>query len=96
MPNRKNNNLMKEKVYNVFDNTNNNKNNPLHKHKTISKYIDLANNTSSNPGKDFIYCYNTNNNCFKKLHENCSSYGDLYLQYKNICNRPFYKNQNII
>ena len=96
MPNRKNNNLMKEKVYNAFDNTNNNKNNPLHKHKTISKYIDLANNNSSNPGKDFIYCYNTNNNCFKKLHENCSSYGDLYLQYKNSCDRPFYKNQNII
>ena len=96
IPNLKNGNLMKEKVYKTLDNTNNNTNNPIHKHKTVSKYIDLANNSSSNPGRDYIYCYNSNNHCFKKIHEHCSSYGDLYLQYKNICDRPFYKKQLFI
>lgn len=91
MPNRKNNNLTKEKVYSTLDETNNNKHNPLYKAKSVSKYIDLANNSSSNLGKDYMSCYNSNINCFKKVSEHCSSFGDLFLHYKNICDRPFYK-----
>ena len=90
-PNRKNNNLMKETIYKTFDETNNNKDNPIYKLKGVCKYIDLANNSSSNFGKDYMKCYNLNPNCFKKIPENCSSFGDLFLQYKNICDRPFYK-----
>ena len=90
-PGRKNNKLTKEKVYNTLDETNNNKNNPIHKHKCVSKFFDLANNSSSNLGKDYINCYNLNPNCFKKVPENCSSYGDLFLNYNSICDRPFYK-----
>ena len=96
IPSRKNNNLTKEKIYNTLDDTNNNKYNPIHKYKCISKFIDLANNSSSNLGKDYINCYNLNPNCFKKIPENCSAYGDLFLQYKNVCDRPFYKKDFLI
>ena len=90
-PIRRNENLMKENVYKTLDETNNNKNNPIYKLKSVSKYIDLANNSSSNFGKDYMNCYNLNPTCFKKIPENCSSYGDLFFHYKNICDRPFYK-----
>lgn len=91
MPNRKNNNLTKEKIYSTLDEKNNNKHNPLYKPKSVSKYIDLANNSSSNFGKDYMNCYNSSINCFRRVPEHCSSFGDLFLQYKNICDRPFYK-----
>ena len=91
IPNRKNNNLTKDKIYKTLDETNNSKDNPIHKQKSISNYIDLANNSSCNFGKDYTNCYNLNPNCFKKIPENCSSYGDLFLQYKDICDKPYYK-----
>ena len=89
IPNRKNSNLSRNEIYNKL--TQENITNPLYKQKGVSKYIDLANNSSSNFGKDYMKCYNINSNCFKKIQENCSSYGDLYLHYKNISDAPFYK-----
>ncbi len=35
--------------------------------------------------------YNANPNCFKKVAEFCGSYGDLFLEYKNLVDEPFYK-----
>ena len=95
IPNRKNNNLTKEKAYKTLDKLNYNKNNPISKQRSISKFIDLANNIKSNFGKDYMDCYQTNQDCFKKVAEHCSSYGDLFLEYKHLCDRPFYK-KNII
>ena len=94
-PNRKNNNFTKEEIYNTLDETNNNKYNPIHKYKTVSKYIDLANHSSVNLGKVYMNCYNSNSNCFKKIPESCSSFGDLFLQYKN-CDKLFYKKNGLL
>lgn len=91
IPNRRNCNLTKEKAYKVLDKLNYNKNNPISKQRSVSKFIDLANNIKSNFGKDYMDCYQANEDCFKKVAEHCSSYGDLFLEYKNLCDRPFYK-----
>lgn len=90
-PNRINNNMTREKVYKTLDNINYNKNNPISKQRSVSKFIDLANNKKSNLGIDYVNCFQTNPNCFKKVAEHCSSYGDLFLEYKNLCKIPFYK-----
>ncbi len=55
----------------------------------------MANNTSSNSGQEYLKFYNSNPNCFKKVPEHCGTFGDLYLQYKNLCDEPFCK-KNII
>ena len=91
IPNRINNNMTKEKAYKTLDKINYNKNNPISKQRSVSKFIDLANNKKSNFGIDYINCFQNNPNCFKKVAEHCSSYGDLFLEYKNICKMPFYK-----
>ena len=91
IPNRINNNMTKEKAYMALDKINYNKNNPITKQRSVSKFIDLANNKKSNFGIDYMNCFQTNPNCFKKVAEHCSSYGDLFLEYKNICKMPFYK-----
>ena len=91
-PNRKNSNLAKEEFYKTLNEARDNRNNPISKPRSVSKFIDLANHSSSNFGKDYMNCYNANPNCFKKVPEFCSSFGDLYLQYKNLCDRPFYRN----
>lgn len=93
-PNRKNNNLTKDDIYKIL-NDKNVLRNPLHKQNGLSKYIDLANNTSCNSGQEYLKFYNSNPNCFKKVPEHCGTFGDLYLQYKNLCDEPFCK-KNII
>ena len=95
VPNIKNTNLTKETIYKTLDETNNSKNNPIYKQKSISKYIDLASHSSSNFGKDYMSCYNSNPNCFKKIQENCSSFGDLYLTYKGASITPFHKTNSV-
>ena len=91
-PNRKNSNFEKEEFYKTLNEAKSNINNPLFKPRSVSKFIDLASHSSSNFGKDYMNCYSANPNCFKKVPEFCSSFGDLYLQYKNLCDRPFYRN----
>ena len=94
-PNRKNNFLTKDDIYKAL-NENTVYNNPLHRQKSISKFMDLAHNASSNFGKEYLKIYGSNPNCFKKIAENCGSFGDLYLQYKNLCDEPFYKKKTKI
>jgi len=89
-PHRKNNNLTKDDVYKLLEDKNT-KQNPLHKQQVISKYIDFSKNISSNIGPQYMKIYNANPNCFKKIPENCCSFGDLYLEYKNLCDEPFHK-----
>ena len=90
IPNRKNNSLTKDDIYKILK-ENKAYNNPLNRHTSISKFMDLAHSASSNLGKEYLKIYNSNPNCFKKIAENCGSYGDLYLYYKNLCDEPFYK-----
>ena len=89
-PHRKNNNLTKDDVYKLLEDKNT-KQNPLHKQQIISKYIDFSKNISSNIGPQYMKIYNANPNCFKKIPEHCCSFGDLYLEYKNLCDEPFHK-----
>ena len=92
-PNRKNNSLTKDDIYKILK-ENKAYNNPLNRHTSISKFMDLAHSASSNFGKEYLKFYNSNPNCFKKIAENCGSYGDLYLHYKNLYDEPFYKKKN--
>ncbi len=89
-PNRKNNNLTKDDIYKIL-NDKKVLHNPLRKQNVLSKYMDLANNSSSNSGQEYLKFYNANPDCFKKVPEHCGTFGDLYLQYKNLCDEPFYK-----
>ena len=89
-PNRKNYNLTKDDIYKILEDKNTLQN-PLHKQKSISKYIDLANNGSSNLSQEYFKFYKSNPNCFKKIPEHCGTFGDLYLRYKNLVDEPFYK-----
>jgi hypothetical protein len=89
VPNRKNDLLTKDDIYKILNQKKSS--NPLHKQKGISKYFDLAKNSSSNPGNEYTKFFVSNPNCFKKVPEYCCSFGDLYLLYKNLCDEPFYK-----
>ena len=89
-PYRKNDLLNKDDLYKIV-NQSTTLTNPFNRQKGISKYLDLANNCSSNFGKEYSKIFNLNPNCFKKIPEYCSSFGDLYLQYKNLCGEPFHK-----
>ena len=93
-PNRKNNNLTKDDIYKIL-NDKKVLHNPLRKQNVLSKYMDLANNSSSNSGQEYLKFYNANPDCFKKVPEHCGTFGDLYLQYKNLCDEPFYKKTTI-
>ena len=94
IPSRRNDFMTKDDIYkslsekNVF-------NNLLHKHNTVSKYIDSANNNSTNFGQEYLRYYKSNPNCFKRIFENCGNFGDLFMQYKNIVDQPFYKKKTI-
>ena len=50
-----------------------------------------ANNNSSHFGQEYSKCYKSNPNCFKKVTEICANFGDLFLHYKNMCDKPFHK-----
>ena len=66
--------------------------NPIYRQKGLAEFIDITRNGASNPGRDFMRTYYNNPRCFFKQNEACNTFSDCYLQYKNICNRPFVKN----
>ena len=84
-PNRKNNFLNKDDIYKSL------KKKPLNKQKGLGNYMDSANNNSSHFGQEYSKCYKSNPNCFKKVTEICANFGDLFLHYKNMCDKPFHK-----
>ncbi len=89
-PNRRNNSaITSEKIYKSLNDINNSKKNPIYKQHAVSNYSDVIHSYSSNFGKDYTKCYNLNPNCFKKIRGTCSSFGDLYLYYKDLCDKPF-------
>ena len=92
VPTRKNSNsTTTEKIYKNLNDTDF-KDNPIRKHKGISNFIDIAHSFASNIGKDYMNCYKINPNCFKKIRETCSCFGDLYLRYKGLIDKPFTTN----
>ena len=80
----KNNNIIDENNKNLFFN-------PTHKQKGISEFIDITQNGSGNPGREFVKSFNDNSLCFHKNSDVCATFGDIHLDYKNICTRPFVK-----
>ena len=80
----KNNNIIDENNKNLFFN-------PTHKQKGISEFIDITQNGSGNPGREFVKSYKDNSLCFHKNSDVCATFGDIHLDYKNICTRPFVK-----
>lgn len=97
-PGKKNFSKTKEKIIiecaNQKDNNSNminnaNYMNPIYKQKSISEFIDITRNGASNPGIDFIKCYQSNPNCFHKTSNVCSAFYDTHLLYKDICLKPF-------
>ena len=84
-PNRKNNFLNKDDIYKSLIKK------PLNKQKGLGNYMDSANNNSSHFGQEYSKCYKSNPNCFKKVTEICANFGDLFLHYKNMCDKPFHK-----
>ena len=93
-PQRKNSFLIRSDIYKLLDGKKHSQN-PLFKQKGLSKYLDVANNSSCNFGEEYLKFYKANPNCFKKIKETCCCFGDLYLRYKNICDEPFHKINNI-
>ena len=80
----KNNNIIDENNKNLFFN-------PTHKQKGISEFIDITQNGSGNPGREFVKSFKDNSLCFHKNSDVCATFGDIHLDYKNICTRPFVK-----
>ena len=80
----KNNNIIDENNKNLFFN-------PTHKQKGISEFIDITQNGSGNPGREFVKSFKDNSLCFHKNSDVCATFGDVHLDYKNICTRPFVK-----
>ena len=80
----KNNNYIDENNKNSFFN-------PTHKQKGISEFIDITQNGSGNPGREFVKSFKDNSLCFHKNSDVCATFGDAHLDYKNICTRPFVK-----
>ena len=69
--------------------------NPIYRQKGLAEFIDITRNGASNPGKDFMRTYYNNPRCFYKQDEACNTFNDCYLQYKNICKKPFVKDFTI-
>ena len=80
----KNNNIIDENNKNLFFN-------PTNKQKGISEFIDITQNGSGNPGREFVKSFKDNSLCFHKNSDVCATFGDIHLDYKNICTRPFVK-----
>ena len=80
----KNNNIIDENNKNLFFN-------PTNKQKGISEFIDITQNGSGNPGREFVKSFKDNSLCFHKNSDVCATFGDVHLDYKNICTRPFVK-----
>jgi len=69
--------------------------NPTHKQKGLAEFIDITQNGSGNPGREFVKSYKNNPLCFQKNSDVCGTFGDIHLDYKNICLRPFVKDKII-
>ena len=101
-PDKKYYNKTKQKIIeeckNKINNINNqdNKNiffNPTHKQKGLSEFIDITQNGSGNPGREFIKSFKENPLCFQQNSDVCATYGDIHLDYRPTCTRPFIKDR---
>lgn len=67
--------------------------NPTHKQKGLSEFIDITQNGSGNPGREFVKSFKENPLCFQQNSDVCATYGDVHLEYKSTCTRPFIKDR---
>ena len=67
--------------------------NPSYKQKGLAEFIDITQNGSGNPGKEFVKCFKDNPFCFQKNSDVCATYGDIHVDYKSTCTRPFMKDR---
>ena len=63
--------------------------NPIYRKKSLSEFIDITRNGSSNPGYEFRDFYKNYPDCFRHRVDLCGSFGDSYLYYKDIIDKPF-------
>jgi len=65
--------------------------NPTNKQKSLSEFIDLTNVNASNYNDDYAKVLNKNPNAFKKNENMFTEFYNLYHNYNNISEKPFYK-----
>ena len=96
-PGTKSNNHTKQNIIEECKNKTKNENNiffnPTHKQKGLSEFIDITQNGSGNLGKEFEKFFKENPFCCHQKSEVCGTFGDIHLNYKSTCTRPFIKNR---
>ena len=80
------NNINNQDIKNIFFN-------PTHKQKGLSEFIDITQNGSGNPGREFVKAFKENPLCFQQNSDVCATYGDVHLDYRPTCTRPFIKDR---
>jgi hypothetical protein len=96
-PDTKSNNKTKQNIIEECTNKTNNDNNkkmffnPTHKQKGLSEFIDITQNGSGNPGKEFEKIFKENPFCCQQHSDVCATFGDLHLNYRSTCTKPFFK-----
>ena len=80
----KNNNNNDDKNNNIYFN-------PTHKQKGLAEFIDITQNGSGNPGREFVKTFKDNPFCCQKNSDVCATFGDIHMDYNSTCTRPFIK-----
>ena len=65
--------------------------NPTHKQKGLGEFIDITQNGSGNPGREFIKIFKENPFCCQKNSDVCAAFGDIHIDYNHTCTKPFMK-----
>lgn len=65
--------------------------NPVHRQKCITEFVDLTRNFVPNYNKDFVDAIHKEERIFAKNQNMCSNFLNLHKEYKNLCDKPFYK-----
>ena len=72
------------------------KKNPNAKNQILGDFLNQTRNFANKENKEYLKFYNTNKNCFRKTKNICTSFGDLYGQYKPLCDFPFKKSKSFL
>ena len=66
--------------------------NPYHKQKVFSEFFDITRIYAPNINHEYKKSFNESNDVFKKKSDICSTYYDIHNMYKDLCDKPFIKN----
>ena len=72
------------------------KKNPNAKNQILGDFLNQTRNFANKENKEYLKFYNTNKNCFRKTKNICTSFGNLYGQYKPLCDFPFKKSKSFL